>query len=53
MDRVETILRKPLGPWKGDFLDTVQFYSGLLKKAGKTAEAERLDQLYTRQKDKR
>ena len=51
--RLETILQKPLGPWKEDFLATTAFYAGLLKKAGKTAEAERLEKIHARQKDKR
>jgi tetratricopeptide (TPR) repeat protein len=51
--RLETILQEPLGPWKEEFLDTVQFYAGLLKKAGKTEDAAQLEQLYARQKDKR
>jgi tetratricopeptide (TPR) repeat protein len=51
--RMETILQKPLGPWKEDFLKTAEFYSELLKKAGKTDAAARLDQLRMRQKDKR
>lgn len=42
--RLETILQKPLGPWKEDFLDTAAFYAGLLKKANKTPEAARLEQ---------
>lgn len=51
--RLETILQKPLGPWKEDFLETTAFYAGLLKKAEKITEAERLAQLQIRQKDKR
>jgi tetratricopeptide (TPR) repeat protein len=51
--RLETILQKPLGPWKEDFLATTAFYAGLLKTAGKTSDAERLEQLQIRQKDKR
>jgi tetratricopeptide (TPR) repeat protein len=51
--RIETILQKPLGPWKEDFLDTTTFYAGLLKKAGKAADAARLEQLHARQKTKR
>lgn len=51
--RLETILQKPMGPWKEDFLETTSFYAGLLKNAGKTADAERLEQLHARQKDKR
>jgi hypothetical protein len=51
--RLETILQKPLGPWKEDFMDTTAFYAGLRGKAGKTAEAGRLEQLRNRQKDRR
>jgi hypothetical protein len=51
--RLETILQKPLGPWKEDFMETAAFYAGLLKKAGKTDAAGRLDQLAARQKDRR
>ena len=51
--RLETILQKPLGPWKEDFLETTAFYAGLLKKAGKPAEAGNLEQIAARQKDKR
>jgi tetratricopeptide (TPR) repeat protein len=51
--RIETILQKPLGPWKEDFLETARFYAALLKKAGKGEEAEQLERLYVRQKDKR
>ena len=51
--RLETILQKPLGPWKEDFLETTAFYAGLLKKAGKSAEAGKLEALQARQKDRR
>jgi tetratricopeptide (TPR) repeat protein len=51
--RIETILQKPLGPWKEDFLDTTAFYADLLEKAGKPDDAEALRQLHARQKDKR
>jgi tetratricopeptide (TPR) repeat protein len=30
-ERIETILQKPLGPWKEDFLDTTAFYADLLE----------------------
>jgi tetratricopeptide (TPR) repeat protein len=52
-ERIETILEKPLGPWKEDFLDTTAFYADLLEKAGKPDDAEALRQLHARQKDKR
>jgi tetratricopeptide (TPR) repeat protein len=52
-ERIETILQKPLGPWKEDFLDTTAFYADLLEKAGKPDDAEALRQLHARQKDKR
>jgi tetratricopeptide (TPR) repeat protein len=52
-ERIETILQKPLGPWKEDFLDTTAFYADLLEKAGKPDAAEALRQLHARQKDKR
>jgi tetratricopeptide (TPR) repeat protein len=51
--RLETILQKPLGPWKEDFLETTAFYAGMLKKAGKTAEAGKLEAIQARQKDRR
>lgn len=51
--RLETILQKPLGPWKEDFLETTAFYAGLLKKAGKRAEAGNLEALQVRQKERR
>jgi tetratricopeptide (TPR) repeat protein len=51
--RLETILQKPLGPWKEDFLETTRFYAELLKKSGKPAKAARLEQLYARQKNLR
>lgn len=51
--RLETILQKPLGPWKEDFMETAAFYARLLKKVGKTADAEQLEQLQVRQKEKR
>lgn len=51
--RLETILQKPLGPWKEDFMDTTAFYAGLLKKAGKPADAARLEELQARQKPRR
>ena len=52
-ERLETILQKPLGPSKEDFVETTSFYAELLKKAGKTIAAERLEQLHIRQKDRR
>jgi tetratricopeptide (TPR) repeat protein len=52
-ERIETILQKPLGPWKEDFLDTTTFYAALLRKAAHPAAAERLDQLHASRKDKR
>jgi len=37
--RLETILQKPLEPWKEDFMETTSLYAGLLTKAGKTEAA--------------
>lgn len=51
--RLEILFQKPLGPWKEDFLQTVELYAGLLKKAGKTADAARLEKIYAQQKEKR
>ncbi|MCE5228993.1 tetratricopeptide repeat protein [bacterium] len=51
--RIETILQKPLGPWKEDFMETAAFYTEQLKKANKPAAAQYLEQLHARQKDKR
>ncbi|MEN6625986.1 MAG: tetratricopeptide repeat protein [Candidatus Sumerlaeia bacterium] len=51
--RIETILQKPLGPWKEDFMETAAFYTEQLKKANKPATSQYLEQLQARQKDKR
>lgn len=51
--RLDTILQKPLGPWKEDFLDTTAFYAGLLRKVGKNTEADRLTRLHDQQQAKR
>ena len=51
--RLETILQKPLGPPKEDFLETAAFYARLLKDAGHPAAAERLEQLHARHQDRR
>jgi hypothetical protein len=52
-ERIETILQKPLGPWKEDFMETAAFYTEQLKKANKPTAAKYLEQLQARQKDKR
>ena len=51
--RLNTILEKPLGPWKEDFLETAEFYAKLLRKNGKSESAARLEQLRARHKDLR
>jgi tetratricopeptide (TPR) repeat protein len=48
--RVESLLEKPLGPWKDDFLDTTAFYAERLRAAGQSAPAARLDAWNQQQK---
>lgn len=51
--RLDTILQKPLGPWTEDFLETTNFYSGILNKAGQTDAAKHLEQLRAHQKEQK